>query len=41
VFNRLVALATEHLIAVIGELRTHRQHRPNRPVLAVQVVAPL
>lgn len=41
-FNRLVALATDHQIAVIGELRTQRHgDRPDRPVLAVQVVAPL
>lgn len=41
-FNRLVAFATEHQIAVIGELRTQRRgDRPDRPVLAVQVVVPL
>lgn len=41
-FNCPVALATEHQIAVIGELRTPRHgDRPDRPVLAVQVVSPL
>lgn len=41
-FNRLVALAIQHQIAVIGELQIQRHgDHPHRPVLAVQVVAPL
>lgn len=41
-FDRLVALATEHEIAMIGELQIQRHgDLPHRPVLAVQVGAPL
>lgn len=41
-FNRLVALACAHHIAVVAEVQTQAQgDRPDRPVLAVQVVAPL
>jgi hypothetical protein len=41
-FNRLAALACEHHIAVVAALRTQAQiERPERPILAVQVVAPM
>lgn len=41
-FNRLVALACEHHIDVSAELQVQALgDRPDRPVLAVQVVAPL
>jgi len=41
-FNRLAALACEHHIAVVAELQTQAQvDRPERPVLAVRVIAPL
>jgi len=41
-FNRLAALASDHHIAVRAELRIEAHgDRPDRPVLAVQVVAPL
>ncbi len=39
-FNRLVALACEHHIAVSAEVQVLGD-RPDRPVLAVQVAAPL
>lgn len=41
-FNRLVALACAHHIAVVAEVQTQAQgDGPDRPVLAVQVIAPL
>jgi|GEM_PF-5085165 len=41
-FNRLVALATDHHIAVQAEVHLQAMPaRPDRPILAVQVVAPL
>lgn len=41
-FNRLAALATDHHITVLAELRIQALgDRPDRPILAVQVVAPL
>lgn len=41
-FNRLAALACDHHIAVLAELRSEAQvERPDRPILAVQVIAPL
>lgn len=43
-FNRLVALACAHHIAVVAEVQTQAQAQgdgPDRPVLAVQVIAPL
>lgn len=41
-FNRLAALASDHHIAVVAELRVQAQiERPDRPILAVQVLAPL
>lgn len=41
-FNRLAALASAHHIEVRAELRIQNHgDRPERPVLAVQVVAPL
>lgn len=41
-FNRLVALACAHQIAVVAEIQTQAQgDTPDRPVLAVQVIAPL
>jgi len=40
-FNRLIALACDHQVAVSAELQVQVQgDRPDRPVLAVQVVAP-
>jgi hypothetical protein len=41
-FNRLVALACAHQIVVVAELMVQAQgDGPDRPVLAVQVIAPL
>ncbi|MDZ4375338.1 MAG: hypothetical protein U1C74_28480 [Phenylobacterium sp.] len=41
-FNRLVALASAHHISVVAELQLQpRGEGPDRPVLAVQVIAPL
>lgn len=40
-FNRLAALAAAHRIAVVAEVWTQAQDDgPDRPVLAVQVIAP-
>ena len=41
-FNRLVALATDRRLAVTAELRVQSMpDRPDRPILAVRVVAQL
>lgn len=41
-FNRLAALATDHHIAVLAEIHVQALgSHPDRPILAVQVVAPL
>lgn len=41
-FNRLAALAADHHVTVLAEVHIQALgERPGRPILAVQVVAPL